>query len=240
MLGELCGAEGHELPIRSVRHRLGEPDRSNLRRVVRGLRRRDLVYEPDGLPPSLDLTMWGVFVMSPMPEHSDPLADYRQKWARIQAEIAEARIKENRRREAKIARYPAWIRYDSIAERETIPGPLQNRVLAVLYKYADPPDAGLPVVAVKAIMGGERSNVRRAIRTLLARARLDETPDGERIRLSEPTLEHYAEVMPALSLTMERFDKELVEDVLAAYGEDVRALRSVDEVVAQEAVSGDY
>ncbi|MDP9487109.1 MAG: hypothetical protein M3Q49_15210 [Actinomycetota bacterium] len=33
-------------------------------------------------------------------------------------------------------------------------------------------------------MGGDRSNTRRAIRTLLSRGRLEESEDGKRIRLS--------------------------------------------------------
>lgn len=41
----LAAAEGHELPLRELRRRLGEPDRSNLRRAIRGLLERSLVEE---------------------------------------------------------------------------------------------------------------------------------------------------------------------------------------------------
>jgi hypothetical protein len=54
----------------------------------------------------------------------------------------------------------------------------------VLWKYADPVDEGLPVGAVKSIVGGDRSNTRRAIRTLLRRGELEEFEDGKRVRLS--------------------------------------------------------
>ena len=40
---ELFATEGHELPLRELRRQLGEPNRSNLRRAIRGLLERDLV-----------------------------------------------------------------------------------------------------------------------------------------------------------------------------------------------------
>jgi len=41
----LAAAKGYELPLRELRRRLGEPDRSNLRRAIRGLLERSLVEE---------------------------------------------------------------------------------------------------------------------------------------------------------------------------------------------------
>jgi hypothetical protein len=91
--------------------------------------------------------------------------------------------------------------HEHISRRGRSPGPNQRSVLYVLWKYADPVDEGLPVGTVKAIVGGDRSNTRRAIRTLLRRGELEEFEDGKRVRLSRsaafrfssnspPTLEH--------------------------------------------------
>ena len=41
----LDGAEGKEVALRELRRRLGEPDRSNLRRAIRGLLEREIVEE---------------------------------------------------------------------------------------------------------------------------------------------------------------------------------------------------
>jgi uncharacterized membrane protein len=41
----LDAAEGNELALRELRRRLGEPDRSNLRRAIRGLLERGIVEE---------------------------------------------------------------------------------------------------------------------------------------------------------------------------------------------------
>src|SRR5687767_9946590 len=41
----LDGAEGGELALRELRRRLGEPDRSNVRRAIRGLLERKIVVE---------------------------------------------------------------------------------------------------------------------------------------------------------------------------------------------------
>ncbi|MBA3953119.1 MAG: hypothetical protein H0X57_14725, partial [Rubrobacter sp.] len=41
----LHAAENGELPLRELRRRLGDPDRSNLRRAIRGLLERGMVEE---------------------------------------------------------------------------------------------------------------------------------------------------------------------------------------------------
>jgi DNA-binding MarR family transcriptional regulator len=38
-------AENHELPVRDLRRQLGEPNRSNLRRAIRGLLKRGFMEE---------------------------------------------------------------------------------------------------------------------------------------------------------------------------------------------------
>ena len=66
----------------------------------------------------------------------------------------------------------------------------------MLWKYADPVDKGLPVGAVKAIVGGDRSNTRRAIRTLLLRGELEESEDGKRVRLSRSAAVRFSSNSP--------------------------------------------
>jgi hypothetical protein len=95
--------------------------------------------------------------------------------------LEEAREEEQRRLEAE---GPRWIGYEHRLVRNRPLGQTQMRVLSVLCEHSDPWYEGLPVTTVKALVGGDRSNTRRAIRTLLLRRMLDESEDGERIRLS--------------------------------------------------------
>ena len=61
---------------------------------------------------------------------------------------------------------------------------MQRRVLGVLQQSTEPGEDGLPVTLVKEIVGIDRSNARRAIRTLLMRGLIEESEDGRRIRLT--------------------------------------------------------
>jgi hypothetical protein len=62
----LFAAEGHELPLRELRHQLGDPDRSNLRRAIRGLLERELVEEfHSGEGRRVKLTFWGALFAHP-------------------------------------------------------------------------------------------------------------------------------------------------------------------------------
>ena len=90
--------------------------------------------------------------------------------------------------------------HEHISRRGRSPGPNQRSVLYVLWKYADPVDEGLPVGTVKAIVGGDRSNTRRAIRTLLRRGELEESEDGKRVRLSRSAAFRFSSNFP---LTLE-------------------------------------
>jgi hypothetical protein len=208
----LAAAEGHELPLRELRRRLGEPDRSNLRRAIRGLLERSLVEEYHSGSSSgsgrLALTSSGLLRMRPPPP-VHPL--YRPRMS-IRAQLREAlrTLQEAREVEesqtkaaasASPAAGPSGGDHEHICRRGRSPGPNQRSVLYVLWKYADPMDEGLPVGIVKAIVGGDRSNTRRAIRTLLWSGELEESEDGKRVRLfrsaafrfssnSPPTLEH--------------------------------------------------
>jgi len=179
----LDAAEGKQLPLRELRRRLGEPDRSNLRRGIRGLLERGLVEESrSGEERRVKLTFWGV-VAHPLPKIPRRVSIHTQLKEETRV-LKEAREVERRRLEAEAAEGPRWIGYEHRFVRRRFPGPTQTRILSVLWEYADPLDEGLPVIAVKAIVGGNRSNTRRAIRTLLLRGQLDESEDGERIRLS--------------------------------------------------------
>ena len=64
----LYAATGHQLPLRELRRQLGEPDRSNLRRAIRGLLRRNLVEVPrSGGGRRVGLTSSGLLSMRPPP-----------------------------------------------------------------------------------------------------------------------------------------------------------------------------
>lgn len=182
----LYAVEGNELSLRELRCQLGEPDRSNLRRGIRGLLKRGLVEELRvGEQPRVKLSFWGVIFAHPLSRipHRSRVSP-RIKLRREIRMLEKAREEEQRRLEAEEAKGPRWIGYEHRFVRRRLPGLAQTRILSALWEYADPLDAGLPVTAVKAIVGGNRSNTRRAIRTLLLRGQLDESEDGERIRLS--------------------------------------------------------
>lgn len=195
----LAAAEGHELPLRELRRRLGEPDRSNLRRAIRGLLERSLVEEShsgrsSGGGRRLALTSSGLLRMRPPPPVHLLYRPRMSIRARLREELRalqEAREEEESRRletkaavSASPAAGPSGVDHEHISGRGHSPGPNQRSVLYVLWKYADPVDEGLPVGAVKSIVGGDRSNTRRAIRTLLRRGELEEFEDGKRVRLS--------------------------------------------------------
>jgi hypothetical protein len=231
----LAAAEGHELPLRELRRRLGEPDRSNLRRAIRGLLERSFVEESHSGSSSgggrrLALTSSGLLRMRPPPP-VHPL--YRSRMSiRVQLREALRALQEAREVEesqtkaaasaspvasASPAAGPSGGDHEHISRRGRSPGPNQRSVLYVLWKYADPVDEGLPVGTVKAIVGGDRSNTRRAIRTLLRRGELEESEDGKRVRLSRsaafrfssnspPTLEHPPDEVRAAKILKARQD----------------------------------
>lgn len=77
-----------------------------------------------------------------------------------------------------------WVRYEHRFVRTRALGEMQRRVLGVLQQSTEPGEDGLPVTLVKEIVGIDRSNARRAIRTLLMRGLIEESEDGRRIRLT--------------------------------------------------------
>jgi len=130
--------------------------------------------------------------------------------ARLREELRalqEAREEEESRRleskaaaSASPAAGPSRVDHEHISRRGRSLGPNQRSVLYVLWKYADPVDEGLPVGTVKAIVGGDRSNTRRAIRTLLRRGELEESEGGKRVRLSRSAAFRFSSNFP---LTLE-------------------------------------
>jgi DNA-binding IclR family transcriptional regulator len=163
----LADAEDQELPLRELRRRLGDPDRSNLRRAIRGLLERELVEEtgPAGVP-RVALTFWGhAFAGADTGADLRP-GDTRRVWRGGPAGGVH------------------WFGFEHLPVRDRPPGETQRMVLAALCENAGAPEEGLPVAEVKAIVGGDAANTRRAIRSLLGRGLLEESADGRRIRLS--------------------------------------------------------
>jgi hypothetical protein len=163
----LEGTEDQELPLRELRRRLGDPDRSNVRRAIRGLLAREMVKEifREG-ERCVELTFWGYTVAGarsrelPRPGHA------LRVWRGESAGDVH------------------WFGHVHAPLRDRPPGGTQLAVLAALREDAGPQEEGLPVADVKAIVGGDPANTRRAIRLLLKRSLLEESADGRRVRLS--------------------------------------------------------
>ena len=63
-------------------------------------------------------------------------------------------------------------------------GETQRLILGALRRYANLPQEDLPLTIVRALVGADRSNFRRAVRTLQLRGLLEESEDGRRVRLT--------------------------------------------------------
>ena len=167
----LYAASDGELPLRELRRRLGDSDRSNLRRALRGLLDRGIVEEtgPAG-EPRVALTFWGhAFASASKGAGADAVlrpGDTRRVW----------------RGESTGGVH--WFGFEHLPVRDRPLGGTQLHVLAALRESASPPEGGLPAAEVKAVSGGNPANTRRAIRSLLGRGLLEESADRRRIRLS--------------------------------------------------------
>lgn len=153
--------------------------------------------------------------MPPLPEESDPLAEIRAlREAEDQLrEIIKERAKE--RASLKAQKDALWIRYVHHPVRRRQPGATQKQVLAILWEYADPMDEGLPIRVAKAIVAGDRSNTRRAIRSLLLRGEIEVSKDGGRsIRLASGTALWFSIMPPFL---LEPIDEERARAILQAF-----------------------
>jgi DNA-binding MarR family transcriptional regulator len=190
-------------------------DRSNLRRAIRTLTQRRLVEEATVESERLiRLTFIGELkAMPPLPKKEpDPLAELRAKWKEEDRE----RALEKERARLQAAEGPTWLHYEHCPIRRRLPGLTQERVLAVLWEYPDPVDEGLPVSVVKAIVSGDRSNTRRAIRTLLLCGKIEESEDSRHVRLSFGSALLFSIIPP---IQLEPIDEERERAILRANGD---------------------
>ena len=164
-----------------IRKRIGSTDRPSTRKSIRSLEGRGLVEsENDG---RIHLTIWGKLCLSfqNLPDEPDPVKEWRREIRECEAALR-SEIEEGRRRY--LEEEARWKHPEPTYERRRWPGGAnQLRVIAVLVRYAQDPQWGLPRVSVRRIAGGEKANILRAIRTLIKRGTLQETKDGERLRL---------------------------------------------------------
>ena len=177
-----------ELPLRELRRRLGDPDRSNLRRAIRGLLERGMVEEQSdpGGEQRVALEVWTYIAMGgdrpaflavrPDPAHGGA--------GRPGGAAGDAPEPVRRRQLPGGPGRPVWFRYEHGFARDRPLGEAQEAILGALRRYARPPQEGLPMTFVKMLVGADRSNLRRATRTLLLRGLLEESEGGDRVRLS--------------------------------------------------------
>lgn len=190
------------LPLRALRPALGR-DRSNARRVLLSLIRRGDVEEVAcaetgerhlrlTFPASLPI-LWRLR----HPGDEDPLEEEEREWRR-EVETVLAALREKHREEHREGRRvhcerEAMWEEPGRPQRRRPPGPNQLRVIAVLVRYAEDPRLGLPRSAVARIARGpagegdrlRKANTLRAVRSLVRCGTLQQSKDGERLRLSE-------------------------------------------------------
>lgn len=215
------GAVNEGLSIEKLKARVGG-DKSNLRRAIRRLDQLGLIEEiAVGGKRFVRLTFRGALRRMSHLEPEDPLAELKAHKAR-RAEKARERAleKERAREEARLEtlKEPVCDEYAPRILRRRYPGPTQQTILALLWEFADPLDSGLPISIVKAIVrnnqGTDRSNIRRAIRTLLLRREIEESEDGEHIRLTEKTALWFR-ILPPISPAP--IDAESAKAILRAH-----------------------
>jgi DNA-binding IclR family transcriptional regulator len=232
VISVLFEASREGLPVGEIKARLAT-DRSNARRAIRTLVSRGKVeqFESGGerrlrLAPQYYRLLFirKALAMTPTEVCKTGQKTARRDGYRVEVEAkaaarAAARAEEQRRVEAEIAAGRGWIRYERPFARRHRRGPVQDRILHVLWRYSCPSlDEGLSVRALKAVLGGDRSNQRRAIRTMLERGELEEREDGERVRLAGHTVIWF---LVLSSPEVGQLDEEQVRAVLSNAGEVV-------------------
>ncbi len=225
-------AEG--LPLAALRPALG-PDRSNGRRVLRSLFERgavEWVLDPCTGERRLKLTFWtciaAMMKREPMDDEPDPIEEAREHRRQVEAALADIRAEEREKRRALREAEGLWEEPGRPSSRRSSPGPNQLRVIAVLVRYADDPQMGLPrsVVRQIACIVGEKGNILRAVRDLTRRGTLQRSRDRERLRLTDwrtPLLRHHVPLLVDPPL-----DDEKAGAILAASGEPVRVSHRLD------------
>ncbi len=156
-----------ELPLRELRRRLGDhPDRSNLRRAIRGLLERGMVEEQSdpGGEQRVALEVWTYIAMGdrpaflaarPGPTHGGA---GRPGGAAEDAPEPGHRIPLPGKPEG-----PRWFRYEHSFLRDRPLGETQRAILGALHKYAKSPQEGISLTFVKVFVDADRSNLRRAV-----------------------------------------------------------------------------
>ena len=185
----LYASENGELPLRELRRRLGEPDRSNVRRAIRGLLEREIVEESgSGGERRVGLTVWSYIGMSVRPVPPEGLSTPRAasgEQARAAEDGPEVGPETGRRsRQVGTAQGPGGLGYEYPFVLDRPLGETQRLILGVLRRYSYPPQEGLPLSIVRALVHADRSNFRRAVRTLLLRGLLEKSEGGRRVRLT--------------------------------------------------------
>lgn len=214
ILYEEAGKEGMSSTKLKV---LLQKDQANSRRVFRGLMRRGLLEEVtvEG-ERCLRLTFWGALRAMPrLPKEPNPITKLPPEWGEKKRTLKEARAEERRGLEAEAVEGPRWVGYEHRPVRRRQPGPTQQLVLAILWEYPDSVDEGLPVSVVKSIMGSsDRSNGRRVLRTLLQYGEIEESEDGQRLRLSFNTALLFTIIPP---IPPEPIGEERAREILRAH-----------------------
>ncbi len=211
-------AEDDELALRELRRRLGEPDRSNMRRAIRGLLERKIVEELRvGGGRRVRLAPWA---RAPRDPSSEPPRERAgcQTPAGDPRRVPEEALEVFRRAlgaEPVEGHGGSRLRRRTVRKREV--GGTQGRVLGALWHYSERQDRGLPVGAVKAMVGGDRSNARRAIRTLLEDGSLAKIEGGKRLRLSPRMVSYFSFVAPE-RVPPAPVEGERAEEILRAHG----------------------
>lgn len=174
-----------------IRERIGSSDRPSIRKSIRSLEGRGLVeLEDDG---RVHLTFRGKLWLSlqNLPDEPDPVDEMRRDRREFEATLAALRGEREEEHRRYLEEEARWKRPAPVYERRRWPeGANQLRVIAVLVRYAQDPHWGLPRVSVRRIAGGEKANILRAMRTLIRRGTLQESKDGERLRL-RPSLDSF-------------------------------------------------
>ena len=185
------GARDAGLPLSALRPVLG-PDRSDARRVIRSLVERgdaEWTTDPETGERRLKLAFWtlvSALAKREPPDEPEPdsIEEARERWIELREAVRAARAEEAEERR----RVEALWEEPGRPSRRRSPGPHQRRVIAVLVRYAEDPQMGLPAAAVRRIayegsVPGEKANVLRAVRSLVRSGTLQRSKDGERLRL---------------------------------------------------------
>ncbi len=221
------------LPLSVLRPILG-PDKANARRTVRSLLRRgDAEWVEDEAGARRLKLNWLVCVSAmmkrePLDDEPDPLEEAREHRREMEAAMDAIRAEAAEKRRALREAEALWEEPGRSFERRRYPGPNQLRVLAVLVRYADDPQMGLPrsVVRQIACVVGEKANILRAIRDLTRRGTVQKSKDGERLRLTDWRTSLLRRHVPLL--VDPPLDDEKAEAILVASGEPVRVSRRLD------------